>query len=240
MSSGAQGAASRESELHPRESSHCPPLPSSALPLRPETAPYLSRRGRSRRLRGARGPGMGQLATASPLRGRGGAPGPASLPPPPPPPPPPPLLQHRGQRPPAARRRRRRPPRPARSREPRILARPRRRRRRAALSPAQGCSAQTWRCSDEDPSSPRLLPPPPPSRLPAPCSLPRSRISPPGTPAPAPGGGVPGGAGREVWEPGGGGGTRGAQLESAVPSPFPFSPALLPPVTRAMRGSWVS
>lgn len=60
--------------------SHCPPqvnpdsAPSSALPLRPQTAPYLSHRGRSRLLRGAWGPGMGWRATAPPPRGRGGTP----------------------------------------------------------------------------------------------------------------------------------------------------------------------
>lgn len=51
---------------HPREGSHYPPqldpasAPSSGLPLRPQTAPYLSRRERSRLLRGARGPSMGR------------------------------------------------------------------------------------------------------------------------------------------------------------------------------------
>lgn len=116
------------------------------------------------------------------------APGSRSLPPPTPP-----ALQHRGQLPPAACRRR--PARPARSREPRILARPRR--RRAALSPVRGGSALTWESSEQGPLPPRLPPPPPPpsSRLRAPCSLSRSGISPPGTPDPAPG---RGGAGREV------------------------------------------
>lgn len=71
---------------------------------------------------------------------------------------------------------------------------------------------------------------PPPAAtacLSPPCSLPRSRISPPGTPDPAPG---RGGAGREVGEPGGGGGARGAQLEPAflLPGARPSSPAFLP------------
>lgn len=57
---------SRKSEPPAPRGLPCPPkltpdsAPSSALPRRPQTAPYLSRRGRSRLLRGARGLGMGR------------------------------------------------------------------------------------------------------------------------------------------------------------------------------------
>lgn len=110
-----------------------------------------------------------------------------------------------------------------------------RRRRRTALSPARGGSAPTWEGSEEGPPPPRLPPPPPPSRLRAPCSLPSSRISPPGTPDPAPGRGGAGRGGKSE-ESRGGGGARGAQLEPAALVPGAESPlsALLPSSTPAL------
>lgn len=179
---------------------------------------------------------MGRQATPSPPHGRGGASRrapcsrPASLPLSPP------LLQHRGQLPPA----RRRPARPTRSREPRILALP-----RSALSPARGGSAPTWGSGE---GGPRLPPPAATACLSPPCSLPRSRISPPGTPDPAPG---RGGAGR------GGAGSRGARrrrrrregraagtgFSASWSQTLISSPSPLPPVAHPRsdaRGPWDS
>lgn len=113
--------------------------PDGLLPVLPRTVPPPSRGS------GARHGPVSDSALASWLRWNSqegtSAPGPGSRPRPP--------LQHHGQLPPSARRRR--PPRPARSREPRILARPCR--RRAALSPARGGSALTWESSQEGPPS---------------------------------------------------------------------------------------
>lgn len=72
-------------------------------------------------------------------------------------------------------------------------------------------------------------PPPPPSRLRAPCSFPRSGISPPGVPDPAPGRGGPGRGGKP-GKPRGGGAARGTRLERASLAPGAESPlaVLLP------------
>lgn len=153
---------------------------------------------------------MGQRATASPPRGRGGASrrAPCSRPVPLPLPP----LQHRGQLPRVLHR----PARPARSREPRIPAPPPlraqlgSRRLRADLGERRGgsppptataCLRAPFHASESAHQALRT-------------QLPEGR----------------GGAGREVGEPGGGGGgARGAQLEPAflLPGVKPSSPDVL-------------
>lgn len=106
----------------------------------------------------------------------------------------PPQFQHRGQLPPA----RHRPERRARSREPRIPAPP----PLCAQPQPEAAPRRLQGAARRVPASP---PPTATASLSPPCSLPRSRISPPGTPDPAPG---RGGAGR--------GGKSGSPEEAAV------------------------
>lgn len=194
-------------------------VPSSALPLRPQTAPYLSLCGPSRLLAGLgdrawagkrRRP---RLTAAVELPGELPAPGPRLC-----------RCRHRcfstadSSRPPAA--------------APRALHGPGSPAFwlcRAPLSARPEAAPRRLGGAARGVPASRLPPPPPASRLRAPFHAPESAHQ--ALRTQLRGGAGRGGAGREVGEPGGGGGgARGAQLEPAflLPGAKPSSPALLP------------